>query len=88
MLVVGTKEKGEEVLNKKVQKHTFRRQPRAKGATSNAKQAEGSDSVTGRKRSGDEVMEIDVSGQQGKEVEVSNKKLKLAGLADQPCRNQ
>jgi hypothetical protein len=48
----------------------------------------GSDAVARRKRSGDEVMEMNVSVQQGKEAEGSNKKMKFAGLADQPCGNQ
>jgi hypothetical protein len=43
--------------------------------------------VLGRKRSGEEVLE-DELGLIGEEVELSNKRIKLAGLADQPCEKK
>lgn len=88
ILVDGSKEKEKQVPNKKFHRSTFKRQPHAKGAVNNEKQAGGSDAVARRKRSGDEVMEMNVSVQQGKEAEGSNKKMKFVGLADQPCGNQ
>jgi hypothetical protein len=54
MLVDGSKEKEKEVPNKKFQRSTFKRQPCAKGAVNNEKQA----GEVMKWQEGDEVMEI------------------------------
>jgi hypothetical protein len=87
MLLDSGTEKGKEVPSRKVVRSTFRRQQRTKAVVSIAKQVEGQESVLGRKRSGEEVLE-DELGLIGEEVELSNKRIKLAGLADQPCEKK
>jgi hypothetical protein len=87
MLLDSGTEKGKEVPSRKVVRSTFRRQQRTKAVVSIAKQVEGQESVLGRKRSGEEVLE-DELGLIREEVELSNKRIKLAGLADQPCEKK
>jgi hypothetical protein len=88
MIVDGGKEKRGEVSDKKVQKGTFKRQPRTKVGGGTEKPTVGSEVMAGRKRRGDEMMEVGDMGPGGDECEVSTKKLKFAGLADQPCKDK
>jgi hypothetical protein len=88
MLVDDGKEKGRDASSEKALRNTFKRQPRAKAGGSNEKQVEGSESLAGRKRSGDEATEVEEKGASGEKDVVAAKKLKFAGLADQPCGDQ
>lgn len=74
--------------SEKTKKGTYRKLARSKQGGSKEKGTEDSGPVTGKKRSGDEVMEMGDLAVNEEGREGTLKKQRLAGLADQPCRDQ